>query len=140
MRAYHWGSARLASARRPSSVHCAGSQQPKPRTHDEVHVDVIHAQSLEALVQALFDARVVRRPRLGHDVDVLATDARGKGLLETLADLGLIAVAVGAVDELVAVSERVGDGRLDLAGLGLPRSWIFRLSNRRSSCRAGRGV
>lgn len=88
---------------------------------DEVQVDVVEAQGLQALLETLGDAGVVSSPDLADDEDVLALGgAAGEGLLETLADLVLVGVAVGAVDELVAVLEGVGDGGLDLAGLTLP--------------------
>lgn len=93
-------------------------------TNNQVHVDIVHTQRLEALVQALLNARIVRRPHLGHDVDVLALNVTlGKDLLEGRTDLGLVAVGVGAVDEGVAVLEGKGDGGLDLAWLGLPGSY-----------------
>lgn len=91
------------------------------RPVDEEQVDVVEPERLETLVEALLDAGVVRGPDLADDEDLLALgDARGEGLLEGLADLVLVAVAVGAVDELVALLEGCGDGLLDLAGLALP--------------------
>lgn len=86
----------------------------------QVQVDVVEPQRLEALVEALLHARVVRRPHLGHDEDVLALDARVEGGLQPLADLILITVTVRAVDELVACLERYFDARGDFALAGLP--------------------
>lgn len=91
----------------------------------EVEVDVVEAQGLEGLVQAELDAGRVRVPELGDDKDVLALDARVKGGLEALADLVLVGVAVGGVDELVSGLEGDLDGLGDLTGRGLPCSWLY---------------
>lgn len=91
-------------------------------TYHQKQVDIIQPQALQALVQALFHPRVIRRPHLGHDKDVFAPDAGGEGLLEALPDLVLVGVAVGPVNELVSVLQREGDGRGDGAGVRLPGS------------------
>jgi hypothetical protein len=95
-----------------------GVQQQGPV--DEEEVDVVEPEGLETLVQALGDAGVVGGPDLGDDEDVLALDAGVEGLLDPRADGLLVAVAVRAVDELVATLEGVGDGGLDGGGLTLP--------------------
>lgn len=91
-------------------------------TYNEVHVNIVQSQALQALVKALLNAGVVSSPDLGHDEDVLALHTGSEGLLETLANLVLIAVAIGTVDELVVVLQGKGDGVGDLTRLGLPSS------------------
>lgn len=90
-------------------------------THHKKQIHIVQPEILQALVQARLDARVVRRPHLGHDKQVLALDvARGQRILDALPDFVLVAVAVGTVDEAVAGADRVRDGGLDLARCGLP--------------------
>lgn len=81
---------------------------------------MVETKALQALVEGKLAAGVVCSPDLGHDKDVLALDAGVEGGLEALANLVLVSVAVGAINERVAVLEGVFDGSLDLAGLGLP--------------------
>lgn len=97
-------------------------------TNDQEEINVVQPQALQALLQRQLETGVVRRPRLGHDDDILSLDARRKRLLETLADLVLVAIAVGAVDEAVAALEGVGDGLLDLTGIGFPGAWLQKVS------------
>jgi hypothetical protein len=87
---------------------------------DQEHVNVLQTQALQALLQCQFQAGVIRCPRLGHDHDILALDARREGLLQTLANLILVAIAVSAIDESIARFESVNDGFLDFARLGFP--------------------
>lgn len=102
------------------TAHTIGVHEDRPV--DEDKIDIVQPKGLETLVQALLDAAHVGGPDLGDDEDVLALDAGVKGLLEALADLVLVGVAVGAIDELVAVLEGKGHGRLDLTGGRLPGS------------------
>ena len=55
--------------------------------------------------------------KLGGDPDLLSRDA---GVLDTLANLGLVAVCEGSVDVAVASEEGSLDGLTNLVGLGLP--------------------
>ena len=98
---------------------------PKRKTHHKKQVDIVQPQVLQALVQPRLDARVVRRPHLGHHKQVLALDDAGaERLLDALPDLVLVTVAVGAVDEAVPRLDGVGDRGLDLARGGLPCPWV----------------
>lgn len=58
----------------------------------KVEVDVVQAEALEARVEAGFCLAVVGVPQLRCDEDIFALEAGGEGLLETLADFGLVAV------------------------------------------------
>ena len=87
---------------------------------DKKQVNIVKTERLQALVQAQLNTGIVRRPDFGHDEDILSLDTRRKGLLETLANSLLIAVAVGGVDEPVAALQSVGDGILDFLRLALP--------------------
>lgn len=101
-------------------------QQQRPVNQVQIHI--IQPQRLQALLQRELDTRVVCSPDLGHDKDVLALHARVEGLLQTLAHLVLVAVAVGAINQLVAILQGVGDGRLDLAFLALPGAYSRHVS------------
>lgn len=91
---------------------------------DQVQIDIIQPEILQALIQRLLDLCVVRVPELAGDEDVLAlADARGEGLCEAGADFGFVAVAVRAVDVAVAGLEGGFDGGFGDAGGGLPGSW-----------------
>ena len=60
-------------------------------------------------------------PEFAGHKDLLARNVELlHGLLQTLADLGLVAVDVGAVDVAVAGLQRVLHGTSDLTGLRLP--------------------
>lgn len=123
---YHWGSEERASAIRdpyPSASIIATMQRCLYScTHHQQQVDVIQPQALQALVQTLLHSSVVRCPHLCHNKHILALHARRESLLEALANLILVGIAVSAVDELVSVLERIGNSRLNLTGLGLPCS------------------
>lgn len=94
---------------------------------DQVQVDVVEPEELEGLVEADLGAGRVRVPQLGHDKDVLALHgARRDGRLDALADLVLVAVAVGRVDEAVAGLKGDLDGGGDFAGAGLPGACVMR--------------
>lgn len=102
--------------------------------HEE-QVNIVQTQALERLGQALLDAGRVGGPDLGDDKDVLALDALGERRLQTLADLVLVAIAVGAVDEAVAVGDGVLDGGGDLTGGGLPGACaVSRSTDKESEC------
>lgn len=61
--------------------------------HQE-QVQIIQTQVLQAGLQTLLDAGMVRAPQLGGHEEVLALDDAGvNGLLDALADLVLVAVA-----------------------------------------------
>lgn len=92
--------------------------------HQE-QINIIQTQRFQTLVEPELDAGIVCRPDLGHDKDVLPLDARGEGLLETLAHLVLVAVAVGGVDEPVAALEGVGYGVLNFALFSLPCAYTI---------------
>ena len=75
-------------------------------------VDVIAAQTLEGLVYGgvgLIEAR----PQLGLEEDLLA---RAAGVAHAAAYGALVDIGVSGVDELVAVVQSVGDGRLRVVG------------------------
>lgn len=87
--------------------------------HEE-EVDIVETELLQALLETQLDTGVVGGPDLGDDEDVLALDAGCQGVPDALADFVLVAVAVGAIDQLVAVLECEGDSFLDFALLALP--------------------
>lgn len=91
-------------------------------THHQKQIHIIQPQLLQTLLQPKLAARRVGGPDLGDDKDVLALDARGKGLGQPLADFFLVAVAVRAVDQSVPRLERVRYRGLDFAWSGLPCS------------------
>lgn len=108
-------------------------------TYNEVQVDIVQAQQLERLVEAELAAGGVGGPALGDDKEVLALDdARRDGLADALADLLLVAVDVGAVDEPVAALDGRQDGLLDDALVALPGAcfswrltpWLINISFR----------
>jgi hypothetical protein len=80
---------------------------------DQVQVDVVEAEPLEALGQrprrALGALAVV--PQLGRDEDLVARQARGR---QPLPHTGLVAVDRGGVDVAVARLECEPDGLLGL--------------------------
>lgn len=104
---------------------------------DEEQVDVLESEALERLVEPELDASAVCVPQLGDDENILALDVAGvDGVLDALADLVLVTVAVGSVDQPVPDLERVSDGVGDLTGAGLPGACVkgrFRVSNKYSS-------
>lgn len=120
---YHWGSEERASAirdhirQRPQYPSCIYDF-----THYQQQVDVIQPKALQALIQTLLNSSVVRCPHLCHNKHILALHTCRESLLEALANLVLVGIAVSAVDELVSVLERIRNGRLNLTGLGLPCS------------------
>lgn len=101
---------------------------------DEEQVDVLEPEALERLVEPELGAGAVCVPQLGGDENVLALDVTGvDGVLDALADLVLVAVAVGSVDQPVPYLERIGDGVGDLTGTGLPGACVegrFRVSKK----------
>lgn len=92
-------------------------------THNQEHVNVLQTQALQTLLQRQFQAGIVRCPRLGHDHDVLTLDARRKGLLQALAHLILVTIAVSAIDQTIAGLESMNDGFLDFARLSFPGAY-----------------
>lgn len=85
----------------------------------EPQIDVVGAQVLEAVVNGLGDALVVRVVQLGRQPDLVA---RHTGGLDAGADFLFVAVGGGGVDVTVAAAEGGLNGGLDLVGLGLPCS------------------
>lgn len=84
---------------------------------DQVQVDVVNTEVLQGGVNALLHAVVPGVVQLGGDPDLLTGNA---GVLDTLADLVLVAVGEGSVDVAVALQQGDLDGLADLIGLGLP--------------------
>lgn len=94
----------------------------------QVEVEIVKTQVLQAGLETLLDASVVGAPQLGGDEQLLALDDTGvKGLLDTLANLVLVAVAQRSVDVAVADLDSMAHGSGDLARSGLPctqaQSW-----------------
>lgn len=115
---YLRGSSVGASAVRVSFGHLRDNGAAS--THHKEEINVVQAKTFQTLVQTKLDTGVVCRPHLAHDEDVLALDTGGKCLGQTGADFILVAVAVGAVNKLVARLDGVSYGFLDTSGLGLP--------------------
>ena len=88
------------------------------RLVQQVQVDVVDAEPAQAGVEA--DLRgvvaVVADPQLGGDEDLVAVDA---GAADALADLALVVVGGGRVDQPVAVAQRGLDGGDGLLGRAL---------------------
>lgn len=104
-------------------------KQQHHKTYNKVKVDIVQAQQLERLVETELAAGGVGGPALGDDKEVLALDdARRDGLADALANLLLISVDVGAVDEPVAALDGRQDGLLDDALVALPSAcfcWLI---------------
>lgn len=90
------------------------------KTYNKEEVDVVKTESLQTLVESQLAAGVVGSPDLGDNENILALDTRLESSLEASTDLILVAVAVGAINELVTLLESVCNSSLDLTGLGLP--------------------
>ena len=88
------------------------------RLMQQVQVDVVDAEPAQAGLEA--DLRgvvaVVADPQLGGDEDLVAVDA---GAADALADLALVVVGGGGVDQPVAVAQRGLDGGGGLLGRAL---------------------
>ena len=87
------------------------------RPVNQVQINIVQPQALQARVDALRHALVPRVVELGGDPDLGARDAR---VADGGADLGLVAVGEGGVDVAVAGLEGGEDGVVDLVGGGLP--------------------
>lgn len=87
------------------------------RPVDQVQVNIVEAEALEARVDALGDALVPRVVELGGDPDLGARDA---AVADAGADLGLVAVGERRVDVAVAVLEGREDGVVHLVRGRLP--------------------
>lgn len=83
----------------------------------EVEVNVVGAEGLEGGGDALLDVLVPWVVELGGDPDLLTGDTR---VLDTLADLVLVAVGEGSVNVAVTSVEGSLDGGANLVGGGLP--------------------
>jgi len=97
-------------------------------THNQEKVDIVESESLQTLVESQLNAGVVCSPSLGDHKDVLTLDTSLKSSLETGTNLLFVTVAVGTVDQLVAVLESISDSLLDLACRGLPGACSQRVS------------
>lgn len=87
----------------------------------QIQINIVQTQVLQGSLETLLDAGVVRAPQLGSDEQILALDnASVNGLLDTLADLVLIAIAQSAVNVAVARLNGVAHGASNLARRGLP--------------------
>lgn len=82
-------------------VRCVPSLQRETYHKEEVHI--VETQVLQALLQTQLHACVVGGPDLGDDEDVLSLDARSKSILDPFSDSYLVTIAVGAVNQLVAL-------------------------------------
>lgn len=89
------------------------------RTYHQVEVDIVEAKTAQRAVDALFDALVPWVVELGGNPDLLTGHTR---VLDSLADLLLVAVCKRRVDVTVAALKGSLDGFTDLARLGLPGS------------------
>lgn len=87
---------------------------------NEVEVNVVESKLLQAFIKTLLDSRVECAPKLGRHENVLPLDASLKGLLETFADFGLVAVDICAVNVLVSRFEGMSHSIPDFARFALP--------------------
>jgi hypothetical protein len=81
---------------------------------DEVEVDVIQAQSLQAFIQALLGLPMVCIPQLGCNEHIFAFYARLERLSKSFAHLILVAIHEGSVDVSVAGFQGVCNRVLNL--------------------------
>jgi hypothetical protein len=90
---------------------------------DQVEIDIIQAQQLQADIHVFFAFAVVRAPQFRRDEEIAAGEARGcQSIADPLTDLLLVLVNVGAVNVAVSSFDRVSNGRADLALGALPGS------------------
>ena len=89
----------------------------KGSTDHEIQVNVVNAQALQRGLDALFDALMPWVVQLGSDPDLLTWDA---GVLDSLANLVLVAVRQCGVDVAVTFLESDLDGIANFVGLRLP--------------------
>lgn len=94
-------------------------------TYHKEEIHVVKSQVLQALLQTKFDTRGVSGPDLGDDKDVLTLDARSNSLLDTLSNGLLVSVAVGAIDQPVAVLQGIRYSMFDFLMLTLPCALPF---------------
>ena len=92
-------------------------------TYHKKKVDIVQSEVLQTLFQTQLHTSCVGSPDLGDDKDILTLDPRLESLLQALADLLLIAVAISAVNQLIANLQSVSYSGLDLARLALPCAW-----------------
>lgn len=89
----------------------------------QVQIEIIQLEQIQALLESLLDSGVECAPDLAGDEQLLPLhDATLDDVLDGLADLVLILVAVCAVNVPVATLNGVNDGSLDLSGGRLPCS------------------
>lgn len=80
----------------------------------KVQVNVVNTEVLERRGDALFDTLVPWVVKLGCDPNLLTGDTR---VLDSLTDLGLVAVCESGIDVAVTSEESSLDGLTDLVGL-----------------------
>lgn len=92
----------------------------------QVEVNVVDAEILERRGDTLFNALVPWVVELGGDPDLLTGNTR---VLDTLTNLGLVAVSESSVDVTITGEESGLDGLANLVGLRLPcaetNGWDF---------------
>jgi hypothetical protein len=90
------------------------------------YVKVLEAELLKTVIESGFDnlGVVLRVPKFGGNKDILTLQAGdlGERLLESLANLGLVAVDLGKIQVAVANLEGLVDSLADLTGRSLPCS------------------
>lgn len=89
---------------------------------DKVQVEVVETELSKAVIKGGSDVlgSVLRVPELGGDEEILTLDALAESSLEGVGNFLLVTINLGKIDVLVTSLEGFVDGRLDLAGLGLP--------------------
>lgn len=91
----------------------------------QVQIDVFQIEVLQAGIQSLRNARVPRAPKLCGNEDIRALETgRGEAVLDTLADLVLVAVDVGGVNVSVTGLDGMGYTGSGFARSSLPCSYI----------------
>jgi hypothetical protein len=101
-------------------------------------IDVVDAEPQQAAVEAgeCLIVAVVADPELGDDEDLVAVD---RGASDPLADLALVAVGGGRVDERVAVRDRGLDRARRLLRRALEDAEPGRRASRRRCSASGSG-
>lgn len=86
------------------------------RPVDQVEVNIVQPQILQALVQSLFHTVVPCAPELGGHEEFLSLDnSRLDGRLDTLANFSFVAVGESGINVSVSNGDGMGHGLFDLS-------------------------
>ena len=87
----------------------------------EIQIDILQPEILQARLKRLLDTCVVCRPQLRRHENIFPLHfSRCNGLREALTYFSLVSVCEGCVDVFVAMFESVDDGVFNFSWAGLP--------------------